>query len=420
MMIANTTRPGAAEALVGHFGNGLQLSAPPRLEAPPAVLRWVFYAFVFSMPLFQSINVGIEDATLPKLVGYLLLLVTLLHPHIGFRQVPQAFWYFAAYLGVYALIGAFQEEVFQAEFLERLISLIQLLGLLVIAYNLMKFQRVAAAALVALVASCVTLAVLQLSGLGTTTYGAGAERLSALGQNANFLAGILSIGLLTLLYLAYGRDPGLVRPRFLTWPLLALLGIGVILTGSRGGLVGLGAGLVIFALRGRSIQARMRTSFLFLLPAAIVVGAFVFSEAARQRWEQSLEASNLAKREHLYPAAWEMFLEEPLVGWGPVRHTYELGWRTRSVGWEFDVPYRDTHNLILFVLTQVGLLGSVPFLIGMFLCLKAAWTGRTKTQGLLPLALIVALCFMNLSGTWIYYKLHWFILAYALAAEDAK
>src|SRR2546425_3599687 len=55
---------------------------------------------------------------------------------------------------------------------------------------------------------------------------------------------ILAAGFVALLGLQYGAERPLVRPRWLVAPIIALLGLSVVDTGSRGGIVALGAGLL--------------------------------------------------------------------------------------------------------------------------------------------------------------------------------
>jgi O-Antigen ligase len=385
-------------------------------------VRWMFYLFIFSVPLLQTLDVA-EDTRLPKIVGYLFVLAALLQPRVCFRQSHPALWCFAAYIGVYTLLGAFQPAVFQDDILERLFSLIQLLAMTWITFNLMRHPGVARGALVALAVSGVLIALSQVTGVGATDYGAGkqgiAVRVSALGQNANRLAGTLAMTLIAVLSLAYGR----VRPhtglRFLVWSLLPLLGLSIVLTGSRGGLMALAGGLMVFMFIGNTIQSRLRNFVVGSIVLAIAILVSLLWEASRTRWEETLTAGKTAHRDQLFAASWEMFLESPIIGWGPQQNIYELGWRVRYDGWsDVTQPWRDTHNLIFWILTQVGLMGAIPFFAGIWLCILAAWKARLGAHGIFPLAFIVTLLMANQTGNWTYYKMHWLILAYVLASAE--
>lgn len=101
------------------------------------------------------------------------------------------------------------------------------------------------------------------------------------------------------------------------------------------------------------------------------------------------------------------------MGWGPANQ-YTLAVR-------LGLPprlhlTRDTHNLFLEVLTSTGLLGAIPYLLGLSMCCLAAWKARRGTEGILPAAQMAALLVGNLSGNYIMLKLQWVLLAYAMAS----
>jgi O-antigen ligase len=108
-----------------------------------------------------------------------------------------------------------------------------------------------------------------------------------------------------------------------------------------------------------------------------------------------------------------MFLEKPVLGWGPVANTYELALR---IG-ERERPLRAAHNAVLELVTATGVVGAIPFLVGAWLCARAAWRSRRGPHGVLPLALFGSVLISNMSGDWIAAKLIWIVLAYALASE---
>ena len=74
------------------------------------------------------------------------------------------------------------------------------------------------------------------------------------------------------------------------------------------------------------------------------------------------------------------------------------------------------HNLYLWILKETGLLGAIPFFIGLWLCWRSVWKARGSAQGTLPLACLVFMLVINMNGTYLYYKLFWLVLAYALAS----
>jgi O-antigen ligase len=132
----------------------------------------------------------------------------------------------------------------------------------------------------------------------------------------------------------------------------------------------------------------------------------------KQRLQQAA-AGNLAKREEIFPVAFQMFKDRPLIGYGPANH-YVLAVR-------LGLPprlhlSRDTHNLFLEVLTATGVLGATPFLIALWLCCASAWKARHGMEGILPTVQLAAILVGNLSGNYITLKLQWVLLAYAIAS----
>ena len=85
-------------------------------------------------------------------------------------------------------------------------------------------------------------------------------------------------------------------------------------------------------------------------------------------------------------------MEKPFFGWGPISNYVELGAR-------FGRQKLDPHNLYLWIMTETGLLGAVPFFIGLWICWRAAWRARYGTEGSLPIALLACLFIVNMTGT---------------------
>ena len=400
--------PASEDAVaVGVREGGAAASARPvawraRAAAPSAALpavRWIFYAFVFSLP-FETVNSGYLEP--PTILGALLLMTTLLQPGLFLRWPPCAFWCFFVYLYFAAAIAPLEPAVYRGEVISKVFLLAQLTVLSWIAFSLMRDEGVARAALLTLVVACGLLSVLQVTGVAAqaTDVGAKAERVTAFGFHPNNLARILTLGLLATVGMTYAWAKSFVKPRFLVWPLVVTIGVALVQTGSRGALLAVGCGLMIFVLGGRSLLTKLRNVFAVLLIMAFFVWAGFQFESTRIRFEKTLEEGDLARREQIYPAAWEMFQERPLLGWGTIASTYELGWRLGHI----DEDTKNPHNLILYGLVSTGLAA------------WAAWKSRRGPHGVLPLALVTAVLVANMSGLWLFNKLHWLVMAYAVAS----
>src|SRR5258708_18749911 len=197
------------------------------------ILRWAFYAFVFSI-LFEEFPIGIP-VELTQITGAFLVLAALLQPYICFRRPPAAFWCFVAYLYVGVLSLAFHNALSDGDARWKVAVLAQLILMFWIVYNLMRYQRVARGALLALIASCVLLSVLQTIGLAIPTISVRTlgDRFASYGLDPNQLACILSLGLLALIGITYGGYSSTLLPRVLIWPLYILVAAATIQTGSR-------------------------------------------------------------------------------------------------------------------------------------------------------------------------------------------
>jgi O-antigen ligase len=387
------------------------------------IVRWTFYLLVFSIPFeFPDRSFPIE---IPTLTASLFLFATLLEPRACYARKPAALLCFATYLYLYWVSAAINGRDHLAtsmitpdywgQILKQFLLIIQGVLVLWTGYNLMHSAPIARSTIATLAVACTVRALLPILGIARTarTEWGGGERITALGQNANNSAMILGAGFIALLALQYGKDRPLVRRRWLAWPAFGLIALSVIDTGSRGGLVAMGLGLVVYALAGaRTPWARIRNT---ALTAFAIVGLVAFTYAndlMRARFADALEHGGMAGRERIYPALIEMFEERPVVGWGPVNNKYELGIRLD----ERIRRRRDAHNLVLEVLTATGAVGAIPFLLGIGLCGVAAWQARRRAHGGLALALFAGVMLANMSGNWIASKLLWLVFAYALAS----
>jgi O-antigen ligase len=388
-----------------------QASSAPHLIKP--LVRWAFYAFVFSL-LFEELPIGVPlEVTL--ITGAFLVLVALVfQPRRCFLYPPAAFWCFIVYFWLGIVILAFYHSLFGLEVIMRQVKLLQLIFMFWVAYNLMRDEATARGALLTLVAACALVSLLHMFGLTITTEGAVSklDRFVAFGLDSNQLGGVMALAVLAMVGLAYGLSKDLFRPRILVWPVVALIGITIVQTGSRGGLLALVSGLLVFTLRKGNVLSKVRNVLIVLMGMGFFFWIGYQSQMVQHRFQVTLEDGNLSEREQIYPAAWEMFREKPVIGWGPFINTIELGNRLRLP----NMDRIDAHNLILYVLTATGVVGTIPFLAGLGLCVRAAWKARGGAHGILPLAMTACLLITDMSVSGFHYKQHWLILAYALAS----
>jgi O-antigen ligase len=389
-----------------------------RLPVPDAplptnlVLQGGLFLLVASIPFeYPERTIPLE---IPTLTGAVFLLVTLFHPKRCYGRLPAPAFWFGAYLVALLLAILLGQRERASAALSDYVVLLQGILVFLAAGNLMRDERVARRALMTLVAACSVRAALPLLGYGRTTSAVwtGGERVSALGQNANSAAMILAAGLVTLIGLVLMRRRKRLRGFMVAGGLGVLLGLAILETGSRGGLVSLLGGVMVLALAADTWRHRLRNGVIALVAISSLTFTALQLPVMKNRLRDAATTGNLAGREQLYPALWTMFLEKPVLGWGPVTNNYELALRvgTRDRG------SRAAHNLILELLTAGGLVAAIPFFIGAWLSVRGAWQARGGEHGVLPLALSCSLFLANMSGEWGASKLLWLVLAYAFVS----
>jgi O-antigen ligase len=394
--------------------------APDAAWAPAVpVVIWALCLFAASIPLEAPDRFIIEVSAM---TSALLVLSTVVDLRGCYARLPLAVVCFAFYLVVLAVSFALQGGMYPGgvDLLQVAIQFLRLITNVLLLWacaNLLRTERIYRAGLWFLVLGCLIRAALPILGLARS----GTERVAAFGQNPNESAQVLAMGLLALVGLNYVQPRGARWLRVLAWSGCALLAVGLVQTGSRGGLATACIGGVIYLATGQTLRIKIRNVAIGLLMLSGLAFLTSRSDTMRARLEKTFAAGdpyetgslNLAGRETIWPLALDMIRDKPLLGWGPLINRKELGLRLGDP----EHGTRDTHNLPLEVLTSSGLLGAIPFFLGTWLCLRAAWRFRAGPRGAVPLALVVAILAGNLSQNRISGPVLWFILAYGLASE---
>jgi O-antigen ligase len=387
------TRRGSVKALVGQL-------------APKRIIRYAFYLFVFCLPFEGAIG-GLSH------IGFILAGSTVCQPKLFLKPLPKAFWCFVIYLFVVAVLGLAmtldnqQDSEYTSGLITQLFRLSQLLVFFFIAYTLMTFESIAKRSLLIFAFSCVLLAILQFAGvIATEDHG----RVTVYDFNPNVTALLLSVGLIYFLGVLHGERDASMKLRLLVWLSSAVLLIPIVRTGSRGGAVALILAVIVLVVKPGSIPQKAKMAFMVVAVVAALGWATFQIEAVRNRWENTYYKGDVASRDILFPVAWQMFLERPITGWGPVNHYWEMNIRTA------DPDGGDPHNLYLWVLKETGLLGAFPLFVGLWLCWRSTWRARRSSHGTVALALLLLMLVQNLKGTYLFFKIFWFVLAYAAAS----
>jgi O-antigen ligase len=408
--------------LPGAFANRRPAVGPwtkrPNHRAVNPLVRGAFYVFIFSL-LFEWPDRPIP-MEIPTLIGFIYLALTLLQPKVCYHRVPKELCFFAVYICYYALLCGFVMR--KGDAIKLLTLMVQIFFLMWSGYNLMRYERIMKTALKTLVISCSAISAMQLFGVATTqwdVYDVG-SRISVLGQNPNNMANNISLGLVALMGFAFGRNKTSLRAKYVAAPLAVIMVGAIIDTGSRGALLALGIGFAAFAVRGKTLWAKAKSLVIVLAVLGGLVLAVLQTPSLVSRYKQTIYGNDMAGRENIFPTAWGMFKEKPFIGWGPIDNMHELGRRLQIIyGGSVDPNgAKDTHNMLLEILTSTGLFGTVPLLICVILCMLSAWRARRGSRGALPIVMVITVILINMSGNWSASKLDWLMMACALASAS--
>jgi O-antigen ligase len=378
----------------------------------PIVFYSLFLLFIFTLP-FENIDLSFIPgaSSLARMAGLLFFACALLYPNISFRIPPRVFWWFVGYVLVFVLQGLLVPDVFFKEFVTRLITFFQLLILFWIASNILQEERLARGALYTFAIASILAAFAMILGLPGFVPVKGVldgGRLTLSGFNPNNFSIILALAAVILIGLGLNKSAKFFWNRLLC-PILTLpLLVAIVNTGSRIGVIAFILGTALYPLPYRRSKRKL-TAIMWAILGLIGIGYLSFTNpTSLSRWTQTYQKGDTT-RDRILAASVEMITEQPLLGWQPIVFWYELGSR---LGRE----KRDAHNLVFHLLLEVGVIGTLPFLVGLYLCARGAWKGRTGNFGILPLALLVTIFVGNMAHTWLTRKPLWLVLALAAAS----
>jgi hypothetical protein len=235
-------------------------------------IRYLFYLLVLTVPFETASTQTVSIiGSIPMILGMALTGAALLQPRVCFNFPPAAFWCFVGYFVVCLALGTTQNLEYRGLVLTRLLTLAQMIVLMWISFNLFRYPDICRNALLLFVAACAILSVLQVFGIGTVSMAQG--RSSLFGDNPNVLAATLALGLIMLVGITYGRTTVERRLTLISWIVFPIIGTAIIMTGSRGPLIGLVVGIGLLVVRDGTWEAKLKIGSI----AVLVIGFLVFS-----------------------------------------------------------------------------------------------------------------------------------------------
>jgi len=416
---------------IGEFPAGAPTQASPRvayagfaeasagLLRPGLLVRWSFYLSVFLIPFSRLYLPGTGDRLgVTRLVQVLLLCAVASQPRVCLRFVPTALLWFLGYAAFRIAEGIGLTPDLAGLWWPSTLEWLEFsLPWVWVMFNLLQFPRLPRAGLWALACGCALCALLHIAGIGEGSVGDGTDgRSTVFGENANVVGTTYAIALIAMVALAMMKTTPWSK-RLVLYGMVGLAGGALAKTGSRTAALTLVLGVCLLLIRGRWHQSRTRRIATVVL-LSLILGAIAWQIPTVVKRFEKVNASNLYEQEgrvRMMPVLIEIFLRSPIYGTGPDGYRMEL---TRRA-----MPYllRDSrtivsHNLVLLLLAETGLVGFGLFAPGVLLALRGAWRACPKPAGSLPLALLAPLV---IGGAIVSNPTHdlifWFATAYALA-----
>ena len=288
-------------------------------------------------------------------------------------------WWSAFYFGLTLLwfIWSSQSDAALDEMTVRLLSVV-FLGLMLVLFADARIQSWARLAIVA----CVLLAVLMnaYDALHPLAFSPFVGRAAGLYLNPNISGSAIVVGMV----ITFGILPGWFRAGY-----LALAGVGVLLTFSRGAIIAWSVALAILLWPTFSRLSKALRVFVGIAAIVVFVGVWAerdtevaystqqrVSEAATLfRFTDASSDFSLGERRQAAAAAWNLFQDAPFFGHGVAA----------TVEWD---DLSSTHNIVLRHLAEYGLIGSVIFPL---LLLALASRRRSGSTGRHQLMLVAVL-----------------------------
>lgn len=246
------------------------------------------------------------------------------------------------------------------------------------------------------IVSVVTIYMLGLSFLWS------GERLLYLDLDANGIGLWAALGVVSsILFLGEPNVHSKVKVVLLAGSVVSM--IVIIASGSRTAIIVPVISLFLFYIQSSARRLTAGSIVAFGLIFYSGYWALQQSDVAKMRWDRTLNAEAVNKygnRDIVALAAFDVFLEKPVLGWGEVDGLHAMGMQLgfRRFG---------THNSYLYYFVATGLVGGIPFMVFMLLPITQLRSFRGNRDYSLIAALLTFNCIAFLSIDWHYSKHHW-------------
>jgi O-antigen ligase len=238
------------------------------------------------------------------------------------------------------------------------------------------------------------------------TFG-GMGRYRGAGMNENDLALILAIGILITLFLLTEVTIRSLKRAWLLWILCGFQGVSIAMTGSRGGIIALGAGLSYFLASYLWRRRRSRTQIVIVL-LIVLAGVYrVLPSITAQRFADTgdeFRYGTWGSRKEILAGGIEAYWNSPVLGSGS--GTFTMLTEPRGL---------PPHNTLLAVLVEDGAVGAALFLaIVVRIVIRARRTERYEAT--LWFSLLITWAVGGMTLGWDSAKTTWLLFGMIAAA----
>jgi O-antigen ligase len=148
------------------------------------------------------------------------------------------------------------------------------------------------------------------------------------------------------------------------------------------------------------LQKKLRLLFFIILAILCLVLFFGKEQRFNLNPSHLISIQSATERFTVWYAAWETFKEHPLTGTGfrtfkDVAAPHVAKYRNSHPQQHEYATLSDAHNIILHLLSEGGLIGTLIFSLIFFFASHNAWKIRSKNSAILPLILCVLLFFLH-------------------------
>ncbi|MHB8132773.1 MAG: O-antigen ligase family protein [Anaerolineaceae bacterium] len=297
--------------------------------------------------------------------------------------------------------------------------MIENIFLLLLGYNIFRFQIINEKFLIFFGMSCGLVSILFNFGIGVQNFVEQTGiRSSAINQGPNAFASLMGLGIICLVsWLFWPRK----KRNLLSIIIILLISFSILIalisTGSRGGFIASVLGIVAaFPLRKRN---RKYSFYVFLVSVIFIFSITILilqSEVSIARWEDILIAGNFS-RGKIFLESWNIFTEKWLLGWGPGNNVLELAKLLPHI--RRGTLFLDTHNDLLHIATEMGIIGLFFYFMILWPAVKNAIILR-KLGLYAPFSLLLCVFLTGMSITYYRSPTLWILLAYSLSFLENK